>query len=443
MNFKLGLKRAIIGKERRNKDRNLWVALIDLTTRIASFLRKNAKYDEIKEVPKEPRYFYEHGEFGEYPIFAFSSPRCGMYEAGFCTPCGYSNIAGTGGISKKRLYNAQISQAQYILDNFDRFITSKQTGILNKHNIYRRFKNAPCYKLQIAGNSSFFRDMEITRENRWKILHLFDNYAKEKQINLHIMLETRPEHLIQAYETGEFDEIEKRGLLKNLNIVVNMGFESVNEFSRNVIYSKNMELSDVKKSVVIAKNYGLDPSLFLFLGFHSMVEREIIKDVRESLDYLKILNVPPSLMIPNIQKYTINDLLYKYGRYNLIDPRTILEIVKLCLDFKLTRDSPSLKVDWFFGGLEAEPSPYLSIFNNKKNITCEKCSRIIHKHLLQLKCDYDIDYFLKKIRVIERCKCKNDYEKRLDCKAIPLVDRVSSNLVFADLRKEDYINSFL
>jgi uncharacterized Fe-S cluster-containing MiaB family protein len=223
-----------------------------------------------------------------------------------------------------------------------------------------------------------------------------------------------------------------------------MGFEAYDEVSRNVLFNKNMELSQLEESIRIAKDYDLDPSLFVFIGPHSMSEKEVVEDTRKTLNYLKTLDVPPSLMSPNLQPYTINHLLYVYDRYNLVDPRTIVKIVDLCKDIELGRLNPSLDVDWFIGGLDAEPAPWLTVFNNKKRISCDSCNETIYNALYKLKKDYGIECFFDSIKPIHQCPCRLQYEKHYDAELpVPLLDRIDANLHFAEKMADEYIGHLM
>lgn len=411
-----------------------------LSQKIATKLRSCADFGELDVVPEAPGFFYEQGEFGDYPIFAYPGKKCDQYAAGFCTPCGYSGIPRSDRLKLSDFYHAQIDQTQYVLDHFHEIIESKQSGYLNKHRVYKRFPDGPTYKLQLAGESSFFRDAEIPMENRFQILEMFDRFSMQNKVNLHIMLEVRPEHLIKAEASGELDVYRDRGWIKNFTLVVNMGFECFDEVTRNLIYNKNLRLNALEQSVKIAKAYDLDPSLFVFLGGHSLNEAEILADTLKTLDYLQQLNIPPSLMCPNLQPYTINHLLYTYDRYNLADPRTIVKVVEICKDFKIDRQNPSLEVDWFFGGLEAEPAPWLTVFNNPKKITCESCSEILYRSLFELKKNYDLDAFFDSIRPAQNCSCKLQYESFLNRHSKEsLLSRIQENLLFAEAKTEDYL----
>ncbi len=411
-----------------------------LSSRIARTLRRNACHKELTDVPQRPDFFYEQGEFGDYPIFAYPGRMCNQYAAGFCTPCGYSGIPRSERIPIEDFYCAQVNQTQYIIDHFDEIIAGKQTGYLDKHNVHKRFPDGPVYKLQLAGESSFFRDAEIPRENRMKILQLFDRFAVDNRINLHIMLETRPEHMLAVSGSGELGEYRDLGFIKNFTLVVNMGFEAYDEVSRNVLFNKNMALADLEESIRVAKDFDLDPSLFVFIGPHSMSEMEVVEDTRKTLAYMQRLDVPPSLMSPNLQPYTINHLLYVHGRYNLVDPRTIVKIVELCRDLRLNRIHPSLDVDWFIGGLEAEPAPWLTVFNNQKRISCDVCNETIYNALYRLKKDYGIERFFDSIKPIHDCACRATYEKHYDAGlSMPLLDRIEENLRFAEEMADEYI----
>ncbi len=419
---------------------DIQTSLSERARKIAFALRNRADYGVLEEIPEKPYFFYEQGEFGDYPIFAYPGKKCDQYEAGYCTPCGYSGIPRSKNIPISAFYAAQLDQTEFVLKHFDEIIANKQSGTLDKHNVFKPYPQGPVYKLQLAGESSFFRDAEIPKSNRLAILERFDRFCDVNQINLHIMLETRPEHLIRAHRSGELDTYKKRGYIEKFTMVVNMGFESIDDLTRNVIYNKNLDLGQLEESIAIAKAFDMDPSLFVFIGGHSLSEKEILDNTRRTLDYLRSLNVPPSLMCPNLQPYTINHLLYVHGRYNLVDPRTIVEIVKICRTFTISRRNPSLEVDWFFGGLEAEPAPWMTTFNNPRKTSCSPCAEVIHGALFQLKQDYDLDRFFISIEPIHGCDCRHTYDRFCEnSPAKPLADRISDDLDFAEMKTDEYL----
>ncbi len=82
--------------------------------------------------------------------------------------------------------------------------------------------------MQLAGESSFFRDAEVPLVYRRAILERLVAFQGERGVNLHLMLECRPEHLLAAARSGELADLAP--LLQALDTVVNVGLECHDEF---------------------------------------------------------------------------------------------------------------------------------------------------------------------------------------------------------------------
>jgi hypothetical protein len=158
-----------------------------------------------------------------------------------------------------------------------------------------------------------------------------------------------------------------------------------------------------------------------------MNDYETIYDVEKTLHYLRDKNVIPVIMINNLKPFTMNHLLYKYNRYNLPDPRTILKIVKILkrLSLNISTSEKWLMADPIGG----PPEPEIHPFNNPKKVTCDKCSDIIYKAICGdytksepngLRETYDWVEFEEKLKSIEDCECKQKYEEMLEKKESPI-----------------------
>ncbi|MCX6720540.1 MAG: hypothetical protein NTW11_01935 [Candidatus Staskawiczbacteria bacterium] len=407
---------------------------------LSLFLRVKARLlkKPLKRSAVEPFYFYVDGYNGKHPVFIFSSFPCSKYMQGFCTPCLYSNIVHSTQ-EKKVVYESLLVQAEYIINNFDNLITKKQNHKVFK-NLYKKFPKRPLVTFELCGEGSFLANPEIPSEYRWKIINLFYNYARQKKINMQVLLETKVADFLGIYQ--EFEN--KKEIIKDLNLTLIFGFESVNEITRNVIYNKGMDLADFERAVKIAHSLGLRTGAFLFCGFYSMTQREIVEDVRASVSYLSKKNTSIYLMLPNLQPYTINHLLFTSGRYNLLEPRTVVELVKIISENSLgTKSSFYFNgYNWNIGGLTTYPQPELLLFSNHNFVTCDKCTCVIKNALNNLVVDYKIAAFLENIKKIDNCSCKLRYQNfvlKEENNKIPLIERVRANVDFCQKIKDEYI----
>ena len=418
--------------------------LIKKSKDISIYLRQKAK-SKLKRTDgeiKKPYYFYVDGYNGKHPVFIFSSFPCNKYCQGFCTPCLYSNIVHSK-LDPKRVYSSLVSQANFILNNFDEIITSKQKDV-NHQNLIKIYPDNKLVTMELCGEGSFLSNPEIPKEYREKILELFREYSEKEKLNMQIIIESKAMDFLKNYQ--EFKDKEE--MIKNFNLTLLFGFESINNFTRQVIYNKGLELSDFELAVKKGKELGFRIGTFLFCGFHSMTQKEIIEDVKKTIEYCKNNDIAIYLMLPNLQKFTLNHLLYVDNKYNFLDPKTILEIIKiLVIDSKGHKSSNYFNgYNWSIGGLTTYPEPELFLFSNERNITCKKCSEKIKKIIYDLAKNYDLKKFNNAIKEIEDCSCRKDYEKFISSENIDKLDiqeRVKQNLDFADMQKEDYIKKEL
>tara|TARA_Y100000310_G_C20675761_1_gene812938 strand:+ start:1068 stop:2339 length:1272 start_codon:yes stop_codon:yes gene_type:complete len=414
--------------------------LIEKSKKISLFLRMKAR-NNLKKADKEiekPYLFYVDGYNGKHPVFIFSSFPCSKYCQGFCTPCLYSNIIHST-LNKEKIYNSLITQTDFILKNFDELITQKQTES-NHKNLNKVYPNKKLATMELCGEGSFLANPEIPLEYREKILEMFKEYSEKEQLNMQIILETKVADFLENIE--EFEN--RKEMIKKMNLTLLFGFESVDDFTRQVIYNKGLELKDFELAIKKAKELELRTSAFLFCGFHSLTQKELIEDVKKSIGYCKKNDIAIYLMLPNLQKFTLNHLLYKNNKFNFPDPRTILEIIKFLIqDSKGDKSSYYFDgYNWSIGGLTTYPEPELFLFSNGKNISCKKCSEKIKEIIYNLARNYNIEQFNQAIEELENCFCKEEYEKFISSEnkdKIDIKERVKQNLYFANKQKEEYV----
>lgn len=416
--------------------------LINLSKKTTLFLRVAArkKTKKIKTTIKKPFLFYVEGFNGMHPVFIFSSFPCNRYSQGLCSPCLYSNINHSL-MKKDDVYSSLVHQSNFIVKNFDKLITNKQNSVIHK-NLFFKYPENKLVTMELCGEGSFFSNGEIPTQYRDKIILPIINYAKKKKLNIQLIFETKVVDVLDNIKGFG----KKKSEIQDNNYTLLYGFESVNEFSRNIIYNKGLSLKDFEKAISKSKKMGFRNAAFLFCGFHSMTQKEIINDLRNSIKYLRKNNCAIYLMIPNLQPFTINHLLYKYKRYRFLDPRTVLEIIKILVKNSYGTGSSHYfnGYDWSIGGLTTYPQPEIFLFSNSQNITCSKCSKIIKKAVFDLMKTYNNESFFENIKKVDNCQCKKNYDKYIsdeENRKTNLNQRTSDNLKFAFLKKEEYINS--
>ncbi len=415
--------------------------LLESSRNISRELRKRRlRYEKEKEplnnAPDKPDIFFDHAPCGTYPIIAFRTVPCDKYVLGYCGPCSYSARSYPSGLRQQELYASLLRQLNWVLDHFDELFVKRSNGRLDGYYLRQASKRA-CYMMQLAGESSFFRDAEVPKYYRRAILQRLADFQEEKKVDLHIMLECRPEHLLAAHESGELTELKP--LLEELNIVVNVGFECHDDFLRNIAFAKDLSISDFNQAMAVAQSYQLDPGVFLFAGATLLTTSEMLTEVEHSLEYLQNLRLFANVMVPNLQTYTLPDLLYQAGRYRLPEPYFLLDLADRLLTFRPDRPHAVTPFDWFIGGLESDPAPRLNLVTNPQRSTNDTVTYAIHQCVLNLVHTLDEERYYLEAKLL---RTKPDYKhhlrdlERIDNRLWP--ERLAEDLAFAQSYLEVY-----
>ena len=203
-------------------------------------------------------------------------------------------------------------------------------------------------------------------------------------------------------------------LLQQLNGRVLLGFESVNEFVRNVLYNKYLAADDFKRAVTTIKDAKLGVGAFVFTGINPLSDIEVIADAKATLDYLRSEAITPVLMFHNVQPYTIQELLFTYKAHHLPEPRTVFEILKyLVLTFP---DNSHEMIDsWLIADpVGGPPPPKHNIFGARDCATCMDCSNAIHSAIVTLRTSRQPDTLLSTYDKLKKCACAGRFRERLE-----------------------------
>ncbi|MCL0058671.1 hypothetical protein M1O47_03220 [Dehalococcoidia bacterium] len=238
-----------------------------------------------------------------------------------------------------------------------------------------------------------------------------------------------------------FDEVVK--LLKALHARVLFGFESSNDFIRNILYNKYLNEESFKSAIKIARDNDLPVGAFVFVGINPLNDVEVLADALSTLKYLRETEITPVVMFHNVQQYTIQELLYLYNEHKLPDPRTVLEIIKnLVLLFP---DKPQARIDsWLFADpVGGPPAPKYNIFSARQRCTCTQCSSSIYNAIVLLRQTRDAEAFCDEYRRLSQCECAKTFETLL-CdqqeSAPPLQQRTGQIVELSKNKYPDYIS---
>lgn len=259
---------------------------------------------------------------GSWPEFIFRGTFCKRTFKGYCSPCFYSQFS----IDKKEIGEKYIEmircQFDYVIDNFYDLVINRQYGTQREQK-----RNFITFVLTPTG--SYFDDNEFPQFLRIEMLNKLVDKAKlyEKDFQLLIECHCKDWNELNFSLDSTKEEIQ---LLKKLNTKILFGFESANDYVRNVLYNKNIEMEEFDKAYKKVKSLGLEVGVFIFAGLFSMNDLLTIEDVSNSIRFALDRKITPVIMFQNVQQYTITDVLFRNNEIKLIEPFTVLEII-LCL----------------------------------------------------------------------------------------------------------------
>lgn len=342
---------------------------------------------------------------GPFPEFILKGRFCTRSLSGLCSPCFYSRLP-VHNIVEKQFDNGYLSQVKYIIDNFQEIVVKNQVG----HVAYKGLETKPVYGMVCTPTGSYFDECEYPIKVRKEILKMLVSatYKYDCEIVLHI--ESHAIDVIKYFNSSDEEELD---LLHQLHARVLLGFESINDFSRNVLYSKCLSIDDFEKAAFLLKKNGISVGAFVFVGLFSYTDEESIDDATQSLIYLKENGIAPVLMFSNTQAYTIPDVLFKYKKFKLLDPRTIAIIVKKTIDI-FGCDMENDIDPWFIADPKGgPPDPSVHIFNAKTSTTCLTCADKIYNAIENLRITKNKEIFLKMLDEVSRCECVSRYNTLL------------------------------
>lgn len=373
---------------------------------------------------------------GPFPEFILKGRFCLRSLKGLCSPCFYSRLP-VHKIDEKQFDEGYLSQVKYILDNFQELVVKNQVGLV----AYNRLISKPLYGMVCTPTGSYFDEREYPVNIRKEILKMLIDAMNEHDCEIALHIESHAIDVIKYFKSPDEEELD---LLHQLHARVLLGFESINDFSRNVLYSKGLSIDDFEKAVCLLKENGMYVGAFVFAGLFSYTDKESIDDSKQSLIYLKDKGISPALMFSNTQTYTIPDVLLKYEKFKLLDPRTVALIVKETIDiFGCDMDK---EIDpWFIADPKGgPPDPSVHIFNAKTSTTCSVCANKIYNAIENLRITKNKEAFLKMLDEISHCNCASDYNALIQSQKklfedTDIYSRANNLVDYADTMFEYYV----
>lgn len=355
---------------------------------------RNAYYesgdnDEKKEIPLKPSQLNAKQGLGNFPAFYLQGQHCEKSDCGCCTNCFYSQFH----YDEPTPEQIQ-AQCDYIINNFERLVLSQQYGT-NEFCGQRRYPNSKPIFITFSPTGSFFSEKEFPRKVRLNFLRKLEEKSEELQRDIVLHIEA---HAIDVVKHQNYiKSSEETEILKKLNTKCILGFESVDEWSRNVLYNKHLPLKSFEEAVQILQESGIETGAFVFSGLITHTDLEAKQDMLNSVKYLKEKNVFPVLMFANSQSWTLPDLLRKGGKHNLQEPITVLDTVYGALEILTNKGKSDSGYYLIPEPVEGPPYPDGNIFYDRTDITgiSEQASKQAHQILKNLRANRDIRSFIE------------------------------------------------
>lgn len=359
-----------------------------ITHELRNAYYRSGTVEEKKEIPLEPSQLNAKQGLGNFPAFYLQGQHCEKSDCGCCTNCFYSQFQ-YAEPNEKEIQ----AQCDYVIDNFERLVLSQQYGT-NEFEGQRKYPNSKPIFMTLSPTGSFFSEKEFPREIRVDFLKKLKQKSEELKRDIILHIEA---HAIDVVKNQEYiknsEEIE---ILKRLNTKCILGFESVDEWSRNVLYNKHLPLEVFEDAVRILQESGIETGAFVFSGLITHTDKEAKEDMLSSVKYLKEKGVFPVLMFANIQSWTLPDLLREGGKHQLQEPSTVLDTVYCALE--ILTDNGKKEPGYYLipEPVEGPPYPDGNIFYDRTDIQgiSEQASKEAHQILKKLRANRDIKEFV-------------------------------------------------
>ena len=370
---------------------NEWKLQQERVARISRMLRM--KYYEKHTC--ESCYFEEpHGvggniteSIGAWPEFIFRGTFCKRTFKGYCSPCFYSQFP----VAKKEKgvhYENMIRhQIDYVLDNFDELIAKRQYEQMSDGNL-----KCSDIRFVMTPTGSFFDGNEFPQHLRIEMLKKIKEKSDQYKLPIYLYVESHCEDWL-ALDLDSSDTILEIALLKSLNARILFGFESADEYVRNVLYSKNLSMETFQQAIGLVQAQGLKVGVFIFAGLFSMNDLLTVEDVKKSITFALEHNLVPVLMFQNVQQYTITDLLFQNEKISLLEPFTVMEIIIHLIEEVEKRGG---MCEWLIADPKGGPPvPEFNIFDCAK-ITKREYAQIIYQMVHDLRLTRNLHSFKDK-----------------------------------------------
>jgi uncharacterized Fe-S cluster-containing MiaB family protein len=348
---------------------------------------------------------------GAFPEFILRGTFCKRSSQGLCSPCFYSRFP-LSKANRNEYFDMIRSQISYVTSNFKQLVIEKQFGQLSQ-------QATTSVSLVLTPTGSFFDEFEFPIDIRLNMEQALLDVSEKNQIRINLHIESHCEDFLN-YDVIDIENKKELNMLRQMNTKIIFGFESFDEYSRNVLYNKKLTLNDFQDTVAKVKENGLIPGAFVFAGLFSYNDMQTYNDVLSTVAYLLDKHVFPVIMFQNDQPYTITDVLLKNKKINLLEPYTvawiIFDILKLICEYN---NSYWLVADPIGG----PPEPDCHIFNSSR-LTPNQHTAEIYRALVALRKYRDIEAFMNTFNQIQEQDSFLVYKKHIESLPTSIKDAI-------------------
>lgn len=335
---------------------------------------------------------------GNWPEIIFNGTFCSRSLKGYCSPCFYSQFSFYNK-EKGNSYNEMIrSQINYVIDHFDDIVLKRQNTVHDS--------NVPI-SFVITPTGSFFDEREFPRELRLEMLERLITLQKRYERPFHMRVEAH----CRDWNSLDFDSqdtITELKYLADLHATILFGIESFDNYVREVLYNKHLDISEIETAYNTVRKFNLQMGSFIFAGLFSMNDKLTYSDVVESLRLAVSKNIAPVLMFQNVQQHTITDFLFQKHQISLIEPFTVMDIISKLGDICNMHDGC---VDWLIADPRGGPPvPQFNIFDCSK-VTSKENSTKIYQMICDLRLTRDFNSFITSAELL---RMSDNYLEYLD-----------------------------
>jgi len=345
---------------------------------------------EERVISTEPSQLTAKQGLGNFPAFYLEGTHCEKSDCGNCANCFYSQY------HSKELNAEQIKdQIDYVFDHFDELVLKEQYGKNDFPNEKKKYKNSKPIFMTLSPTGSFYSDKEFPKEVRLYFLRKLLKKSEELKRDVVLHIEAHAKDVVK--QKDYIQDSEESELLRKLNAKCILGFESVDEWSRNTLYNKDLPLDTFEEAISTLKKSGIEPGAFVFCGLMTHTNMEAKKDMLQSIQYLKKLGVFPVLMFANCQSWTIPDLLIQTKNAKLLEPYTVLDTVYDAMNILTANGTENPGYYLVPEPVDGPPFPESNIFFDRKDLTglTPVDSYFAHEILADLRATRNVTAFIK------------------------------------------------